>query len=602
MRNPTLANLVFTFCTAIFSSVWAAVPAPPPTEALRDSAALRWEEGAELTRSLGTARFEFLLPAKTRANFHTDWITGISRGLSSEGRVRHDVRWNSSVSRKLDRKFAIWGGASGQHYVDKPRQGAQSFAQENKSHLVRAGFGPIARWNRALKSSHSFGAVSDTRESVTQSGIGTWNSGEFDLESSRQLRHEAEAHFDYEAPGSREGADAGLVYALRQNYDEASNNVDVSLAWTKRDVLLSETVPPQLREERLMRVSDELIYQIAKGTVLRGEGDIRYQDTHLDDRRGSASDLKELESGLNTELAVERNLHSAALSIGVRDVNQSVRGEILSGRKTELAVRGLSTQGKINLRARAAFSKYTLDTRSDQNFDDRDELTWRFETGASAPVFPGLRAHVTALIDLNHLVYIYGRNSANNRWTRLFLLTSRFVHRPSETVLHVPEFRISANYQAYDFELNPRQVRSTVFRRVTIGDSVAYEFVERWSVSLQADLSREELGRLYWEQFEEERSDRTDVFSSAIEFTRKLTAKSLAGAGLAYSSRKSDRFESGDSPLRVLDIESWGPIARLQWFGHSWFVQGSGQFVMQKELGRDDRDFISGSLTAGRTW
>lgn len=316
MRNPTLVILLISLCTAFPARVWAAAPAPPPTEALRDSVALRWEEGAELTRWLGTARFDFSLPSRSRAYFHSDWITGLSRGISSEGRIRHDVRWNSALSRNIDKRFDLWGGASGQHYVDKPRAGAHSFAQENKSHLVRAGFGPIARWNRALTSSHSFGVVADSREEQTQTGAGTWNSGEFDLASSRQLQQEAQAHFDYEAPGDREGTDAGLIYALRQYYDEASNNVDLSLGWTRRDVLLSKDIPPQLREERLLRLSDGLNYQVAKGTTLRGAGDVRYQDTQLDDRRGSSSNLKELESGLSTEIEVERDRHMAALTVG----------------------------------------------------------------------------------------------------------------------------------------------------------------------------------------------------------------------------------------------------------------------------------------------
>lgn len=589
-------------CMALVQSAGAVVPAPPPTESSRDSAAVGWEEGAELTRWLGTARFEFNAPMRTRTYFNTDWITGLSRGQTTEGRLRHDVRWSVSTQRNLNARYGLWGAASGQHYVDRPRKDVLSFAQGNRSHLVRVGAGPSVRWNRLLKTTHSLGLVADSRANQTDIGFGSWNHGDFRLFASPQSTHEAEARFEYEAPGDRVGSDVGLNYNLRQDYGVAANQADLVLGWTRREILTAVDIPSQLREERTLRFADGLDYELAHGVVLRGAGDLRYLDTRLDDQRGSSSHLEELESGVKAELALSKDKHTGALSVGLRNATQSVRGEILSGQKTEIALRGQTSVSQTTLRARAAFSKYTLDTRSDQNFDDRDELTWRLEAGAGRKLNGALAVDVQALADLNHLVYIYGRNSANNRWTRLLLLSTRFIHRPNQFVLHVPEFRISANYQAYDFELNPRQVRSTVFRRVALGDSVAFQVRDKWTFVLRGEVSREELGRLFWEQFEEERSDQTDVVSTSCMILRKLSDNAEAGAGAAYGHRVSDRFEAEGDPRRVLDIESWGPITKLSWLSQAWFVNATGQFVMQSELIRNDQDYLSGSLTAGRTW
>lgn len=602
MRIHPLSITLTLICAAVFQAARANAPAPPPVEFERDSVAVRWEEGAELSRWLGTFRADFLAPAKARTYFKSDWVTGLSRGQTSEGRLRHDVRWNAASQRQFSSRYGIWGAATGQHYVDRPRSNSQSFALENRSHLIRAGIGPSVRWNRYLKSQHSVGAVADSRVDQSDAGIGSWSRGKFDLRTGGQSTHEAEARFEYEAPGDRVGSDVGLSYDLRQDYGVASNHANLIMAWTRREVMTTAGSPSQLRQERTLRITDGLDYELAKGATLRGTGDLRYLDTRLDDRRGSSSKLDELESGINAELLLVHDKHTGAFSIGVRSVSQNVRGEILNGQKTELAVRGKSGIGRVGLRARAAFSKYTLDTRSEENFDDRDELAWRLETGASTRISGSLSVDVQALADLNHLVYIFGRNSANNRWTRLLLLSTRFVHRPNGSVIHVPEFRISADYQAYDFEMNPRQVRSTVFRRVTLGDSISVRVQDKWTFAVRADISREELGRLYWEEFEEERSDQTDVVNSSCFVMKSLTGESTAGFGAAYSRRMSDRFEAEGDPLRVLDIESWGPVARVEWFSHYWIVSMSGQFVMQTELNRKDRNFISGSLTAGRTW
>lgn len=575
---------------------------PAPADVPRDSVSVRWEEGAELSRLIGAVRANRSFSSTERVLFTADWITGLSRGLSSEGRLRHDVRWNTSVEKNLSRLFSLWSGASGQHYVDRPRNNSQSFAQENRSHLARAGLGPSVRWNRFLNSEHGAGLIADSRDDVTESGFGTWSRGEFSYRGSPNSLHDADAHFEYEAPGGRVGSDAGLSYNLRQDYGASANEAMLQIGWTRREIMSSTGLPPQLRQERIIRIQDELAYEVGAGAVLRGTGDLRYLDTRLDDRRDASSRLEELESGFNGELALAQGRSRGSFSAGFRSATQTVRGEILSGQKTELALRGQTKVRGSSLRARAAFSKYTLDTRSEDNFDDRDELAWRFEIGTTSRVNSHLTAEVQALADLNHLVYIFGRNSANNRWTRLILLTSRLVHVPGGRIVHVPEFRISASYQAYDFELNPRQVRSTVFRRVMLGDSLSVQLNDRWNVAFRADVSREELGRLFWDDFEQERSDQTDMFGSAFQITRRLSDSSTGGVGAAYGRRLSDRFEEEGNPRRVLDIESWGPLARLEWEKDSWFINLSGQLVMQHELNRDDRNFVSGSLTAGRAW
>lgn len=596
------SHILFLLAACVFplTQARADVPAPPPSDVERDSIAARWEEGAELTRWLGTARLNAGSDSATRAYTRVNWVTGQTRGQSTEGRIRHDARWIASAARPLNKSVLIWGGATGQHYVDRPRANS-GLDQENRSEVIRGGVGPTVKWARFLSTTHSIGALQDARDGQSDEGIGTWNSGKFDY-SDTHNRHTGSASFEYERPGDRQGNDAGLSYNLQQEFDAASNTADVQIGWTRRDLMTAPNLPSQLREEKSFRFADELHYEVARGAVLRSIGDMRYSDTRLDDRRGSASRLEELESGIGSELEVRHNRHSAAASATFRTASQNVRGEILAGRKIELATRAETELGKNRLSLRTAFNKYTLDTRSDQNFDDRDELGWRFESGMRTKLSPALESDVQALVDLNHLVYIFSKNSANNRWTRLFLLTTRFIHTPSDIVAHIPEFRISANYQAYDFETNPQQVRSTVFRRLTIGDSLAIRVHEKWMLSVSCDLSREELGRLYWAEFEEERSDQTDVVNAALEGARSFGPLSTAALGIAYSRRAGDRYDQLTGATRVQELESWGPTARVLISKAHWFCQGSGQWVMQNELGRADRDFISGALTAGRAW
>lgn len=596
------------FCSLLLSTLVALcaaraladVPAPPLALRERDSLAARVEEGAELTRWIGSFRLDEGSDSLTRLASRVNWITGLTHSRTTEGRIRHDVRWNNSASRSVAKNVSLWGGLTGQHYIDKLRD-ASSTGQENTSHVLRAGFGPDVKWTRYLRSAHSLGALQEDRDKQHDEGFASWHTGEFVLEDLRN-RHHGSAHVDIERPGDRVGNEAGLAYDLKQSFEAAAHEVDVAVDWTRRDLMTAAALPSQLREAKSFRVADNLNYDISPGATLSGAGDVRYSDTRIDDRRGSASRLEEIESGLSTALNLRRGRHLAILSADLRNTSQNVRGEILSGQKVELAARGETQFDATHFSLSSQFTKYTLDTRSDENFDDRDELGWRVEANARSRLLPGLVSDFQMLADLNHLVYIFAKNSANNRWTRLFLLRSRFVHTPSSRVTHVPEFRISANYQDYDFETNPRQVRSTVFRRLSLGDSIAIGIGERWSVMLSGDYSREELGRLYWKEFEEERSDQTDVASAAAACGRSFTASTRASVGFAYSRRAGDRFEQGTGAHRVIELISSGPTARLEYAAGHWFAQAAGQWVMQTEMGREDRDYVSGSLMAGRAW
>ncbi len=597
--SPFLFLLLTLFGTM---SARANVPAPPPATSQQDSIAARWEGGSELTRWLGGYRVSVGSDTAWRVSSKSSWVTGLTRGQSSVGRVRHDARWALSAARPLAERVRLWAGATGQHYNDRPRAGASTFAgQGNRSHLIRGGLGPQIEWTRYLATTHSIGAIQDSRDDYADNGIASWQSALLQHRTPHN-QHDGALSFDYERPGSRDGSDGRLSYSLAQDYEQAANRVRLQTSWTRRNMLTAPSLPDQFREEKALQVADELNYEIAGNTSLRGGGIVRYSDTRLDDRMGNVSRLEELESGLNVALDMVHGKREGTLSAELRTVSQNVRGEILSGRKVVLGALGATDTGPSRLTLQTTFSKYSLDTRSELNYDDRDELSWRFDGGVRTRHSPALTSQVQALVDLNHLVYIFARNSANNRWTRLLVLSTRFLHTPSSSVIHVPDFRISANYQAYDFETNPRQVRSTVFRKLAIGDSVAWMFRAPWSVTLGASASREELGRLYWEEFEQERSDQTDVFWSVIEFSRKFPQGGVAGLGVTYSTRRGDRFEFEKPRTRVQDIRTWGPTARVNLNSRGWFCQGAAQWVIQSELGRADREFISGSLTAGRTW
>jgi hypothetical protein len=209
-----------------------------------------------------------------------------------------------------------------------------------------------------------------------------------------------------------------------------------------------------------------------------------------------------------------------------------------------------------------------------------------------------------ALAALDHLVYIYRQNSANNRWSRLFLLSADFVHRPAQAFSHRVEFIISANYQDYDFELDERTERSTIFRRVAFADSATIDINRRFSVVSDLSYQIEELGRLFWDTFEEERSDETMYYFAWLQFIYIPGRDWRLGAGYLWDSRRGIRFTDSDGGTDVFqDLKSYGPTALIDYQNsRGFFLNGHARFLRQLQLNEESRWITTGEIGGGYRW
>ncbi|MCC6476643.1 hypothetical protein IT157_06260 [bacterium] len=593
----TLTLFVAALCA---SFLHAAVPQPPRIE-FSDSLSSRLEEGVDLRRLYQYLSLEPRKSGAIRLQTVAQWKTEMVQ--SSLRRTRHDVRWQNVLARRVSRKVNLWTSATGEHYADLPDHSTTS-AGRYQSSLIRMGAGPEFRWNNYLKSSHALGVVNDRRDELNQWGAATWNTALLDYAPQSETLHHAALAGNWESPDDRVNADADFDYGWDQGLESSTNQAKFGVNYYRREIPIGLSSKSQLREEYRLRVSDAVHYGLATNTHLNAEGSLNRNDTRIEEPGGEASSLEEDLAGLSLSLDSKWKRHSGEIAAAARSVSQTIRGEILQGRKTELRARSESVLGeRTTLSVNAAFAKYTLDTRSEENDDDRDEISWRGDAGFSHQFSPALSGQFTVLTDLHHLVYLDSSKSANNRWTRLFQITSRFVHRASNCFAHYPRMMLSANYQAYDFDTNPRLVRSTSFRRLGIADSASVTIRDYWSVSGGAEGARENLGRLYWDEFEEERSDEINVFTASLLVGRRLRDAGLVSAGVTGYLREGNRFDQSSSgATRFHSLRSFGPLARIQAAAKKWFATGHAHYIKQWEMGRSERWILSGSLTVGRTW
>jgi hypothetical protein len=279
---------------------------------------------------------------------------------------------------------------------------------------------------------------------------------------------------------------------------------------------------------------------------------------------------------------------------------------VLQGTKTDLAwSSGLLLPDKSNFRLRLGVSKYSLDTRSETNYDDRDELRYAIESSWSKLLFNTVRYELHSLVRLDHLVYVFKQRSADNRWTRFYLAGSTIRHQPNQGLGQALRFDVSANYQAYDFELDSRTTRSTVFRRFSAADSAGIVLVKALVLNLSAGFQVEEFGRLFWDSFAEERSDETRSYVFSGDFVYHVSPHARAGIGAMYDRRRGKRFpDPVQQETRIFqDIESYGPTFLFeQNMMKGFFLHGSGRALRQFQLNQSSQWIASGEITAGFRW
>ena len=620
--------IVSLMCSCCSPAVFA-VLRPPQTVQTVDSASTQFNQGVEYSRLTNyfSDRQEWNtgIASLVIGRWKTEWQD--QRG--SVDRLRHDGDWYVGLSRPIIDKVQFWCAGRGEHFDDRPifrrtnpvvradllpkspfvetSDIMASTESATATRVLRGGAGVSYRPAQALSFHSGAGLVDDKRIGQHEAGFGTWSTVELDQWMTGGYIHNGSLDFKQESPTNHYSLDLTGKYELfREFFPGNSNRTRLSAGIIERDVYRGSLMPASRRREKHIVVRDNLKYEIADKVSVSMSGDFQRETTDLGGDSGSGSDLEEQQAGISVSLNGRYRGSAGRVSVSVRSVSQTIRGEILNGRKTEASFLGSTVlPDRSSLGLRLAVSKYALDTRSDRNFDDRDELGFRIESKWTKAFWGAMVYELRALAHLDHLVYIFEESSANNRWTRLFLLGSRVRHQPSKMFMQEFKFTVSANYQAYDFEFNPKATRSTVFRRFIAGDSVVVHFTDALWIDSEFTFQIEELGRLYWEVFEEARSDETKSWYLAAAVNRRLTGNFAAGAGYLWNRRYGDQFTNSENSLRerFQDLNSYGPLFNFRYLPESgFFLFGSGRALQQFELDQEARWIISGTITGGIRW
>ncbi len=599
------------FAVLIFILLFFAVTSPTnagiwkPIGEDRDSLALHTLRGVELTRQ--SEHLHILIKAETRtdleltSSWKSEWI---QPGGKTERR-RQDGRWHFSALHPLTKPVKLWLSTRGELF-DERAATPSALISPATIRVLRGGGGAVYEPIPHLELIAGGGVIEDRRFGHVISGPLWETAGRLAGWDVSGYVQDIAFKTEWENPGSYRNRDLQARYDVRREFSPGTTGrAELEALEIRRSYFTNERDLLATRKERRARFNNGFTYAIRDDLRAEFNGELFNTKTEIE-QGANKSSLEEARAVFKTGLVRRTRRFAARFGVGVSSVSQTIDGDILQGRKTNLSLTaGFQPTSRDSFYGGFEVSKYQLDTRSEQNNDDRDEVRFEFLTGAKGTFNPYLHWRTWARVTLDHLVYIFRERSANNRWTRLFLIASRLHHQPSHAFEQTFMFEISANYQAFDFEQDPRQVRSTVFRKLRAGDSLAVALTRTVSVVAQLTWKREELGRLFWREFQEERSDEVTSVYSRLEFPWQIGRRTTLVVGGLWNHRRGIRFSGGDfNQTEVFqDLQTYGPLWKFQHGLRSPLtINAGGQVVRQLELGRDDRWLVMGDIGVSIKW
>jgi hypothetical protein len=625
-----LQIILLPYCAVMLCLPAMAALTPPRAIGMPDSSGVQVEKGIEFLRITERLNSQVKLPMRFMVDANAQWKTEWQTPEGQTDRVRQDGRWYAGMSQPVVSWASAWLAASGEHLDDRPYNlpariptrvdlfprahdyaEAAVFAPTQSAaavRILRGGMGLSANPWKPLRADAGIGPVQDRRIGQMSSGVGVWTHLGLDHWNLAGYDQSLSLDYDRETPRHHNSEDVkGRYEVYREFFEGNSNRAELSFTSLNQDVYLDASGRTGRRVEKGYTLKDVLRYSISRGMRVEMGGDIVREKTDQSQPDAATSSLEENQAGFTSALQAESGIASGELQLGMRTITQNIRGDILQGHKSDLALQGqLALAGHTTLNARASVSKYSLDTRSTSNYDDRDELRYNLEAMVSRPFLKTFVYELHGLTQLDHLVYIFRQSSANNRWTRLFLLGSSIRHRPTQTFEQTVTASVSANYQAYDYDLDPRTSRSTVHRRVLLGDSVGFDLMSRFGLSGKVLWQQEEFGRLFWSSFTEERSDQTRSVTASLEMIMNVTRSLQAGTGVLWDSRRGERFPGTSTRTAQLvfqDVRTYGPMVTLRKTGYrGLFLDMNARVLRQFQLEHKTRWVTLGEMVGGFRW
>ena len=367
-------------------------------------------------------------------------------------------------------------------------------------------------------------------------------------------------------------------------YEATSDSFYFNLREKRQDYFINQAGEIETRTENLSGFGNNLRYKVSDGITFRWATRFRLAETEFKSPqkdKGDVSRRRRNESTKNQlsisfgknklkgriDAGFSSNFQKYTVSSSLSDVNFP-----LLSPDSESGSLILSSSLKYNPSINdsigffASSNRLRYDTPDSNNFDDRDELRLLFDTGYTHRFGDDLRINLKAVMNFDHIVYLFGERSVDNHWNRIFLFSSEIIMIYSPKIKTKQSFTVLANYFDYDYDDEDLPIRSLVLRNFIYRQITTIELKENLNFQISSRFELEEDGKLDWDNFLEQRVGERRITSVEANLSYRPMKKMLILGGITRSSRIEKRFlnflSKGD---RVRNLVGIGPVFRASY-------------------------------------
>ncbi len=381
-----------------------------------------------------------------------------------------------------------------------------------------------------------------------------------------------------------------ISYLVNRTFQKGtSDSLKLSMNHQRRDYYISESGEIENREEKEQKLENFLTYKISHRFLCRIRGTISTRSLRINLLNNSQKKLKRQRKDFYTSGDI--SLYFKISSIRARAslaylgeeqkylVTETLPSSPYSGNNFLITPDNQSAYTTLSLQTWWQFSKndsliftsylqrFRYDTPDPTNFDDRDELRFHTDIREIHTFSPCLALHLNVSLNLLHFVYIYGEKSADNNWTRILRLSPTLFWSP------IPRWRFSHSTEVlintvdYDYESMLPSIRSFLYRKFQLEDSVRVSLTPRVSLRLFYRLELDENGKFLWDRWTEQKlADRVSrTVTVSMNYRPGKTIN--ISPGYTFYSRRGYRYKVGLTNLQekniMLVFKSYGPILRI---------------------------------------
>ncbi|MBN1780057.1 hypothetical protein JW948_02955 [bacterium] len=423
--------------------------------------------------------------------------------------------------------------------------------------------------------------------------------------------HQLNGRIDGDILGPRRNSEQIMDYRVyRYFYQNTVDTLNIRIHGLRRDYYITPEGQIESREDNTQSIDNYLTYHIGPHTKMNMTGRLTRHQLQIHLLDGSEKEMKRTRRDVDifglAQLAWQRRRTGGIFRISHQiqeehyQISESQFSSPYSGSSLLQTPDNISSATSYLLETtfpvgfadtlflKTNFRKFQYDTPDEGNTDDRDEIRWHIDLGYSHRFSPSLMISTAISAHLLHMVYIHGEKSADNNWKRIFQLEPCWIWQPAPGWRWKQTTTVLANYVDYDFDTELAGIRSFLFRKFQIEDSLEIPVTPKTRVLANYKLELDENGKIIWDEWLEQKLiDRTSQTGS-IHLDFRIYEDVYLRPGYSFFTRDGIRYQTQPDGTRekksYLNFQSHGPCLQGHYQGQRLRMVFSAQTIRTQTL------------------